>query len=238
MIRVMIVDDERLMRDGLKTLMNLEPDLEVVAEAGNGEEAFSVLAGTPVEVILMDIRMPTEDGISATKRIKAQHPQVKVLMLTTYEDKEDVVGALSAGAAGYLLKDMPAEEIADSIRVAAGGGAVLPPGVANTFLHAVFSDGGETSRGEGGTTGAGPPSAVPADASNLLGGAAAGITDREVDVLNCLAEGLSNREIAARLFVTEGTVKNHVSSLIAKLGLRDRTQVALYAVRHGYGKYV
>ncbi len=218
MIRVLIVDDQRLMRDGLVTLLNMEEDIQVIGTADNGDEAVRSVQTKECDVVLMDIRMPVKNGIAATREIVRLNSAVKVLMLTTYEDQDDVVSALSAGAVGYLLKDMPAEEIAESIRIAHRGGAVLPPSVAKTFLNAVQMP-----------EAAHKPAATP-PAAELHA-----LTERELDVLHCLAKGMSNREIADALHVTEGTVKNHVSSLIAKLNLRDRTQVALFAVRNGFG---
>ncbi|MFD1677865.1 response regulator [Alicyclobacillus fodiniaquatilis] len=221
MIRVLIVDDQRLMREGLRTLLGLENDIMVVGVAGDGSEVIPALTEKP-DVVLMDIRMPKMDGITATRNVLQQQPDVKILMLTTYDEQDDVVGALSAGAIGYLLKDMPAEEIAEAIRVAVRGGAVLPPNIAKKFLTAVNQQ--ERAPEPAEPVLQKPPQAV------------AGLTERETDVLDCLAQGMSNREIAEQLHVTEGTVKNHVSNLIAKLVLRDRTQVALYAVRQGYGQ--
>lgn len=237
MIRVVLVDDQRLMREGLRTLLSLENDIEVAGECVNGQEALEFRGYVNVDVILMDIRMPEKNGIEATRGLMTSYPHLKILMLTTFEEREDVVEALESGAVGYLLKDMPAEEIAEAVRIAYQGGAVLPPSVAKTFLTAVQKD----MRSQ---TPSDPSQGVlvastrntqdfvsDADASLPL----ESLTDREEDVLHCLARGMSNREIAQSLFVTEGTVKNHVSSLISKLNLRDRTQVALYAVRRGYG---
>jgi DNA-binding NarL/FixJ family response regulator len=265
-IRVLVVDDQRLMREGLFTLLNMESDIEVVHTAASGEDALAWLGDHSVDIVLMDLRMPGMDGIEATRRVLTMRPQVRVLMLTTYEERDDVVGALSAGAMGYLLKDMPAEEIAEAIRVAHAGGAILPPTVARTFLSAVrgqsqtsqCTDAGvgaaraENSRVDADSTVVNPAQAGlgeaerghvtegfsrnPIHPSHGPSQPLASLTEREMDVLHCLANGMSNREIATALFVTEGTVKNHVSSLISKLGLRDRTQVALYAVRHGYGR--
>ncbi len=233
MIRVLIVDDQRLMREGLKTLLELEPDLHVTATACHGEEAVHAILARPVDVVLMDIRMPVCSGIEATRRIKERWPEIRVLMLTTYEEKDDVVGALSAGAVGYLLKDMPAGEISAAVRTAYCGGAVLPPGIARTFLSAVQEQGAVRS-----ADAAQVASGEPAPGLPLADGTTqdAGLTERERDVLHCLAQGMSNREIAGTLHVTEGTVKNHMSSLMDKLELRDRTQAALFAVRHGYGR--
>jgi DNA-binding NarL/FixJ family response regulator len=221
MIRVLIVDDQRLMRDGLATLLALEGDIQVVGSLQNGQEAVEWLRQDTADVVLMDIRMPVLSGIAATREIVRTHAAIKVLMLTTFDEQDDVMNALTAGAVGYLLKDMPAEEIAQAMRTALAGGAVLPPKVAKTFLSAVqFA----------------PVSTAPAGEQDAVSPGL--FTDREGDVLHCLAAGMSNREIAAALYVTEGTVKNHVSNLIAKLDLRDRTQVALYAVRHGFGREI
>ncbi|QQE81471.1 response regulator transcription factor [Alicyclobacillus sp. SO9] len=260
MIQVCIVDDQRLMRDGLKTLLGLESDIEVIATAENGDRAVQSAKDLSIDVMLLDIRMPVKGGIEAIKEIHEISPDTRILMLTTYDTRDDVVGALSAGAVGYLLKDMPAEEIADAIRVAHRGGAVLPPGIANTFLAAMQSSVSSSSQSDMNQPALHeserllqhperPKPRASADhaehaehadisseaAASTLSPSKAGLTDREMDVLHCLAQGLSNREIARQLFVTEGTVKNHVSNLIAKLALRDRTQAALYAVRNGYG---
>lgn len=225
MIRVCIVDDQRLMREGLQTLLNLEPDIEVVAIATDGQEALECLCKSTIDVVLMDIRMPRMDGITTVRHVKALQSGLKILMLTTYDDQEDVVGALSAGASGYLLKDMPVQEIADAIRTVTRGGAVLPPAVANTLLGHVQQLAADPGTADEPDYNSPRASGEP----DLL----AELTEREREVLACLATGLSNREIAERLFLTEGTVKNHVSNVIAKLGLRDRTQAALFAVRHG-----
>ncbi|MHB1685033.1 MAG: response regulator [Bacilli bacterium] len=215
MIRVLIVDDQRLMREGLRTLLGSEADIEIVGLAVNGVEAVQMTSATAPDVILMDIRMPVQDGISATREVMQVNAMSKVLVLTTYDEVDDVVQAMSAGASGYLLKDMPAEAIAAAIRAVYEGGAVLAP----HLVKAAFSGIGSVAQS---------PIISTEYPSETL-------TDRELDVLRQLACGLSNREIARMLFVTEGTVKNHVSNLIAKLGLRDRTQIALYAVRQGYG---
>ena len=219
MIRLLLVDDQRLMREGLRTLLEREADMEIVGLAANGAEAVISAQETSVDVILMDIRMPVQDGISATEEILQMDPKVKVLMLTTFDDLKDVAQALSVGAVGYLLKDMPVEVISSAIRTAFEGGAVLPPQIVRSMLGDPLRDV--------------VPAPIPQRVATEFNGEE--LTDREMEVLRCLAEGMSNREIAMRLFVTEGTVKNHVSSLIAKLGLRDRTQAALFAVRHGFG---
>ncbi|MBX6353429.1 MAG: response regulator transcription factor [Thermoflavifilum sp.] len=239
MIRVLIADDQRLMREGLRTLLALEQDIEVAGLAADGVEAVQMVAAGGIDVVLMDIRMPSMDGIEAVREIRRRGLPVRVLMLTTYDDQADIVAALHAGASGYLLKDMAAEDIAEAIRTAHAGGAVLPPRVASVYLEAMRS--GDGARAGQAETGAAEGDKVHHPrAAEVTGGAEDSgaplepLTEREQEVLRCLARGLSNREIAERLHVTEGTVKNHVSSIINKLGLRDRTQAALYAVRHGY----
>ncbi|MFZ5818225.1 MAG: response regulator [Bacillota bacterium] len=217
MIRVMLVDDQRLMRDGMRTLLSLEPDLEVVGEAGNGQEALAVALAQRPDVILMDIRMPVMNGVQATRAIRQALPGVKVLILTTFDDDEMVMDALLEGASGYLTKDLPAEEIAAAVRKVQSGGVIMPPPIAAKVVA-------ELARRSA-------PAPAPVADSKALGE----LTEREVEVLRLLGQGYSNREIAEALFITEGTAKNHVSSVIEKLGLRDRTQAALWAVRHGLG---
>lgn len=238
MIRVLIADDQRLMREGLHTLLALEPDIEVVGLAADGSEALRLLTDTGAEIVLMDIRMPGMDGIEAVREITRRRLPVRVLMLTTYDDQADIVGALQGGAVGYLLKDMAGEDIAAAIRTAHAGGAVLPPRIAQAYLEAMRAlDGGDRAGSAAPVPAEGeclPPArrTEPAEAESPM----EALTEREQEVLRCLARGMSNREIAEHLHVTEGTVKNHVSSIIGKLGLRDRTQAALYAVRHGYDR--
>lgn len=215
MIKVLLVDDQRLMRDGMRTLLSLEPDLTVAGEAGNGREGLAAALQVHPDVVLMDIRMPEMNGVEATREIRRQLPETRVLVLTTFDDDDLVMEALLEGAAGYLTKDLPAEEIADAIRKVQTGGVVMPPPIAAKVVA-------ELSRR--GTR----PSAAGPD-QQLLGE----LTDREREVLRLLGQGYSNKEIGETLYITEGTAKNHVSSVIDKLGLRDRTQAALWAVRHG-----
>jgi DNA-binding NarL/FixJ family response regulator len=217
MIRVLLVDDQRLMRDGMKTLLSLEPDLEVVGEAGNGAEGLQAAVSLRPDVVLMDIRMPGMNGVEATREIRRALPETKVLVLTTFDDDDLVMDALLEGAAGYLTKDLPAEEIAEAIRKLLSGGVVMPPPIAAKVVA-------ELAR----RSAAQAPAPAPEELRAL-----ALLTDREHEVLRLLGQGFSNREIGEALFITEGTAKNHVSSVIEKLGLRDRTQAALWAVRHG-----
>lgn len=217
MIRVLLVDDQRLMRDGMRTLLGMEPDLSVVGEAANGEEAIALAGTLRPDVVLMDIRMPVVNGVDATREIRRMTPAVKVLVLTTFDDDDLVMDALLEGAAGYLTKDLPAEEIAEAIRKVQTGGVVMPPPIAAKVVA-------ELSRRSA-------PAAPPAPQVDQR--ALQELTEREREVLRLLGQGFSNKEIGEALFITEGTAKNHVSNVIEKLGLRDRTQAALWAVRHG-----
>lgn len=210
MIRVLLADDQRLMREGMRTLLSLEPDLQVVGEATDGQEALQAALELRPDVVLMDIRMPGMNGVEATAKIRAALPETRVLILTTFDDDAMVIDALQEGAAGYLTKDLSAEEIADAIRKVCRGGVVMPPPIAAKVVA-------ELAR---------RPVRAGGEAPQML-------TERERDVLRLLGAGYSNREIGELLHITEGTAKNHVSSVIEKLGLRDRTQAALWAVRHG-----
>jgi DNA-binding NarL/FixJ family response regulator len=217
-IRLLLCDDQRLMREGMRTLLSLEPDLEVVGEAGDGESGLAEALRLKPDVVLMDIRMPGMNGVEATKRIRAALPATKVLILTTFDDDELVLSALLEGAAGYLTKDLPAEEIAAAIYQVQNGGVVMPPPIAAKVVS-------ELARRQ-------QQSAPVVDAGGPEP-AAVSLTEREREVLQLLGRGYSNREIGEALYISEGTAKNYVSGLIEKLGLRDRTQVALWAVRHG-----
>ncbi len=208
-IKLLLVDDQRLMRDGLRTLLELEDDLRVVAEAENGREALEAYARHAPDVVLMDIRMPEMDGVEATRRILQSDPQARIIILTTFDDDEYVFEALRAGALGYLLKDVSGAELAEAIRTVAAGGALIEPSVARKVLA-------EFSR---------LPDLPSASAGH-------GLTAREGEILALIAQGLSNKQIAGRLYLAEGTVKNYVSSILDKLGVKDRTQAALWAQKH------
>jgi DNA-binding NarL/FixJ family response regulator len=212
MIRVLLVDDQTLIRQGIQTLLELEDDLAVVGTAGDGREALGLVARLRPDVVLMDVRMPVMDGVSAAHELRARFPQVAVVFLTTFDDDEYVFEGLRAGARGYLLKDVNSEELARAVRAVAAGQALIQPSVASKVV-AEFARMGSTGR------------AGLAARDELLGA----LTERELDVLRGLAAGLSNREIAEKLVITEGTVKNHVSSLLGKLDVRDRTQAVLKA---------
>lgn len=217
MIRIMIVDDQPLMRDGLASLLNLKDDIEVVATASDGQEAFEKAARLRPDLVLMDIRMPGVNGVEGTRLIHTHLPDIKVLMLTTFRDSELIFAALNEGASGYLLKDMPTDAIVQAIMTVHAGGVVLPQDLTRQVLAELRItkrlDENEQAR------------AVP----NKLDA----LTERELHVLRLLGRGLSNKEIAEELVITEGTVKNHVSNIISKLELRDRTQAAIFAVRYG-----
>jgi DNA-binding NarL/FixJ family response regulator len=209
-VRVLVVDDQALFREALATLLEVRPEIEVVGEAANGAQALDRVATLRPDVVLMDLHMPVLDGIAATRRLRVEQPGIRVLALTTFDDDEDVFAALRAGAVGYLLKDVSSERLVEALLAAARGESVLQPSVAAKVVarFARMADDEPVPRPQ--------PLVVP-------------LSDRELEVLRLLAEGASNREIAAALFLAEGTVKNHVTNVLAKLGARDRTQAALRA---------
>jgi DNA-binding NarL/FixJ family response regulator len=209
LIRVLLVDDQRLMREGLRILLELESDLEIVGEAADGQAGLDAYAELQPDVVLMDVRMPGMDGVEATWRLRQQWPDARVIILTTFDDDEYVFEGLRAGALGYLLKDVSGHELAAAVRTVAAGGALIEPSVARRVVA-------EFAR-----------MAPPARAPEM--GLAEPLSDREAEILDLLARGLSNREIALRLSLAEGTVKNYVSTILQKLGARDRTQAALRA---------
>ena len=213
-IRVALVDDQEMVRRGIGLVLDLEPDIEVVGEAGDGGAAVDLVRSTPIDVVLMDVQMPGMDGLAATRAIREAFPDgPSILVLTTFERDEYIFEALRAGASGFLLKNAPPEDLIDAVRVVASGEALLSPSVTRRVIGAFV--GTESTA----------PLPRPDDLRFL--------TEREVEVLGKLAEGLSNAEIAEALFVGEATVKTHVSNVLAKLGLRDRVQAVVYAHRHG-----
>jgi DNA-binding NarL/FixJ family response regulator len=207
-LRVVIADDQPLMRAGFKAVLEATGQIEVVAEAGDGNEAVAAARRHRPDVVLMDIRMPGLDGIEATRRLPGQ----RVLILTTFGLDDYIIAALRAGASGFLLKDAPTEQVVDAVRAVAAGDAVLSPGVTRRLLDLV---------------GRRLPAAVSRDKGLDT------LTEREREVLRMLAAGLSNQEIAQALVVSEATVKSHVSSLLGKLGLRDRVQAVIFAYETG-----
>jgi DNA-binding NarL/FixJ family response regulator len=209
MIRVCVVDDQTLVRQGIRSLLDLAGDVEVTAEADDGAAALAVIEADPPDVVLLDLRMPRHDGIWALRALRERGIRVPVLVLTTFDDDELVLRAVRAGAAGYLLKDVTLEQLLTAVRTLAAGGTLVQPAITERVLRAVRND-------------------VQPQAA-----AAPALTDRELAVLRLLAGGYANREIAAALFLAEGTVKNHVSNVLFKLGVKDRTSAVVHALRHG-----
>jgi DNA-binding NarL/FixJ family response regulator len=213
MIRVLIADDQTVVREGLATLLAAMDGVEVVASARDGEEAVRLSRLWHPDVVLMDLRMPRCDGVEATRRLTAEQPDVRVVVLTTYADDSSVFAALQAGARGYLTKDAGAGEIAQAIRTVHAGEALLDPSVQRRLLESLRA-----------------PVAVAPEPSVPLPD---GLTQREAEVLGLIAEGFSNQEIAVRLHVSETTVKTHINNLFSKTGVRDRAQAVGYAYEHG-----
>lgn len=211
-VRVLLVDDQRLMREGLRTLLELEPGLVVAGEANNGQEALGCYAELRPDVVLMDVRMPVLDGVEATRRLVAQFPGARVIILTTFDDDEYVFEGLRAGALGYLLKDVSIQELAEAIRTVVAGGVLIQPSVARKVVA-------EFARLRMPSPGSSTPTPALPDP----------LSEREIEILRLLAAGLTNREIAERLYLAEGTVKNYVTNILGKIGARDRTQAALRA---------
>jgi DNA-binding NarL/FixJ family response regulator len=221
MIKVLLVDDQTLIRQGIRLLLEIEPDIQVVGQAGNGRAAIEQVQALHPDVVLMDVRMPEMDGVAATRALSLQHPEVRVIILTTFEDDETVFEGLKAGASGYLLKDISSEEMAQAVRRVAAGEALIEPRLTRKVLAEFSRLAAATGPHQSSSPGAASP-ALPVP-----------LTERELEVLQALARGLSNREIADLLVITEGTVKNHVSNLIDKLGVRDRTQAVLKGQEFG-----
>ena len=212
-IRILLVDDQPLFREGLRTLLSVHPDFEVVGEAGNGEEAIRLVRSLLPSVVLMDLQMPVLDGVTATRSLHDEQPDCRVIVLTTFDDDEMVFDGLRAGAVGYLLKDAPSEKLAEAIRVAARGETFLQPSVAAKVVAEFARLTRKTVR----------------TANSVI----EPLSERELEILRLITQGASNREIAGKLFLAEGTVKNHVTNILGKLEVRDRTQAALKAKENG-----
>jgi two-component system, NarL family, response regulator LiaR len=211
MIRVLICDDQWIVCEGLEAILSADPEIEVVGVAHDGAEAVEMVPTTQPDVVLMDLKMPGMNGIQATGKIRAQYPQVKVLVLTTYGADEWVLDAIRSGAAGYLLKGTPREALVAAVKDTAAGKTHVDPAVAGKLFSQIARQ-----------------SAPPANTT-----IAASLSERELDILRLLARGLSNEEIAKQLFLSKGTVRNYVSAVLAKLGVADRTQAAVMALRYG-----
>lgn len=212
-MKVIVCDDQAIVRDGLVMLLKLEPDIQVVGVADDGAKALELVSQNRPDLVLMDLKMPVMNGVEATRQIRKNYPEVKVLVLTTYDDDEWVFDALQAGASGYLLKDTPREELIKAIKGTAAGKTYVDPSVAGKVLDKMTSH---------------QTQATSQVTSKL--------TDREIEILRLIARGLSNVDISERLFLSEGTVRNHVSAILAKLGVADRTQAAIIAIQHGLGE--
>lgn len=216
MIKIIITDDQDIVREGLASLLQLREELDVIATARNGQEAFEKAKELEPDIVLMDIRMPVSNGVEGTKLITSSLPGVKVLMLTTFKDSALIAEALEEGASGYLLKDMSADTIVKAVMTVHSGGMVLPPELTAQMLNEWKREKQLKGINE---------IEKPKELLDL--------TEREFEVLAELGYGLNNKEIAEKLYITEGTVKNHVSNIISKLAVRDRTQAAIYSVRYG-----
>jgi DNA-binding NarL/FixJ family response regulator len=208
-----VVDDHPVVRSGLTGMLDVEDDLSVVGEAGDGEEALVRVAALAPDVVLMDLRMPRLDGVGATSRIVAEHPASRVLVLTTYDTDADIIRAVAAGATGYLLKDTPRRQLVDAVRAAARGETVLAPPVAARLVSRMRAPGAGVGGG--------------------ARGLAEALTPREVEVLRAVSRGLSNAEIGRELFIGEATVKTHLLRAFAKLGVDDRTRAVTVAMERG-----
>jgi DNA-binding NarL/FixJ family response regulator len=209
-LRVVIADDQRVIRDGMRLMLSLVGGVDVVALAADGDEAVAAVAEHDPDVVLMDLRMPRCDGVTATRRIRVEHPRTQVVVLTTFAEDAEMLAALRAGARGYLTKDADADEVLRALRRVASGSPDLAPEVQQRLLDL-----------------------LPEQTAIPIGPAPHALTDRELEVLRLVAAGLSNTEIAKQLTVSEATVKTHINRLFAKTGVRDRAQAVVYAYRHG-----
>ena len=212
-IRVLICDDQMIVCEGLERILNTASDIEVVGTAHNGQETLDIIPAAKPDLVLMDLKMPIMNGIIATRKIREKYPEIFVLVLTTYDDDEWVIDAVRAGAAGYLLKDTPRDDVIKAVRGTVEGKSFVDPAVAGKLLGQVASQQAQ-------------PATLLTDK----------LTGREVDVLRLLARGLTNADIAARLHLSEGTVRNHISAIFSKLDVSDRTQAAVIAIQHGLGR--
>jgi DNA-binding NarL/FixJ family response regulator len=209
-VKVVICDDQTIVREGLAMMLKLESDIQVVGTAEDGVEAVKITEKEKPDIVLMDLKMPFMNGVEATQKIRSQYPDIKVLVLTTYDDDEWVFDAIKAGASGYLLKDTPRDDLIKAVRGTVGGKTYIDPDIAGKVLGQVSSH--QTHE------------------ATLV---TSKLTEREVEVLRLIAKGLSNVEISGRLFLSEGTIRNHVSSILSKLEVADRTQAAVIAIQHG-----
>ncbi|GIP34038.1 response regulator transcription factor [Paenibacillus sp. J2TS4] len=223
-IRLLLVDDQDLIRESLHIVLDMDPDIEVVGLAENGEVAIDLCASQKPTIVLMDIHMPVMDGVEATRKIKKQWPEIHVIILTTFQEVDYVVQALDSGAEGYLLKAIHPRELAAGIKWVHNGGTLIPQDIAKLLITEIKGDDSSSANPQR------IPSAAHAEAQPPL---AYGLSERELEVLKCISEGLNNKEIAIKLFLSEGTVKNYISSIYSKLDVRDRMQAAKKASDEG-----
>ncbi|GIP40000.1 DNA-binding response regulator [Paenibacillus sp. J31TS4] len=226
-LKLLLVDDQDLIRESLHIVLDMDPDIEVCGLAENGRVAVEQCEKLQPDVILMDVHMPEMDGVEATKQIKSRFPQVRIIILTTFQEVSYVVDALTAGAEGYLLKAIHPKDLAAGIKWVHGGGTLIPQDIARLLITQIRG-GGET--GETGASSDGLPPAKPYEPPKSP---PYGLSERELEVLHCLSDGLSNREIAEKLFLSEGTVKNYISSIYSKMEVRDRMQASRKAHDEG-----
>lgn len=217
-IKVMIVDDQRLMREGLRTILDLEHDISVIHLAENGEDALAKIKLGEPDVVLMDIRMPVMNGVECTAAIKRNYPHIKVVILTTFDDDEYIIDALSNGAEGYILKDLPSEKLLSSIRDVYNGNSIMQPEIASKVIAHI-------TRNKG---------ASPGNRITTGGSQVDELTDREKEVLILVAKGMNNQEIAKNLFISVGTVKNYISSIYDKIGVKERSKAIMFAMENHY----
>jgi len=230
-VRVLVVDDQQLVRDGIASLLRVQDGIFVVGTATNGQEALEQALTRQPDVILMDVRMPIMDGVEATLQILRQLPSCCILMLTTFDDDQYVRDALRAGARGYLLKDLPAQDLAQAVHAVSQGVYQFDASVMERMVE-TYSRSNTAQQSE---TGGQKTSFLPKTKANAMpdSPSAAGLTNREIEILRLIAAGATNREVADSLVISEGTVKNHLSNIFGRLGLRDRTQAVMYAREHG-----
>lgn len=224
-MRLIIIDDQRILAEGLKLLLSQEADIEVVAIGESGEEALALADLHQPDIMLMDIQMPVMNGVEAIRRIKTSHSEIKFLILTTFSDDAYIFEGIKNGAAGYLLKDASPKEIAEALRVVHSGGALFQPDIAAKMIRQFTTMANHQEERSTQT-----PLKQPVDEGERL--QHEHLTDREIEIISLVAEGLSNIEIGEKLFLTEGTVKNNLTRILQKLELRDRTQLAIYWLKH------
>jgi len=213
LIRTVIADDQNILKEGLKMILSGEGDIDICGLASDGEEAYNICKWNTPDIVLMDIKMPNVNGVEATRKIKRDFPNVKIIVLTTFNDDEYIYDALKYGASGYMLKDATPGEIADAIRTVYDGGVLIQPNVAVKVVDR-FAQMAKTNKGK--------------DIDNRVNL----LTEREIDICRLVGEGKNNKEISDGLFLSEGTIKNHITNILNKLELRDRTQIAIFAIRN------